>query len=152
MSVAAISDRIQQQIHIRAPRSKVWRALITPAQLCEWFRCKLPTAEFRVGERVDGASTYPGHEGKKFFLVVTEISPEHRFVWQWTPGGTEIAGEPHTTVTFELEEVGDGTLLKVTESGFENISIERRAKAFEGNNQGWKLQLGNIRDYVEQNA
>jgi uncharacterized protein YndB with AHSA1/START domain len=148
----AIADRIEQHIHVRAPRSKVWRALITPEQLCTWFRCKLPVTEFRVGERVDGVSTYPGHEGKKFFVVITEISPEHRFAWKWNPGEAEVSGEPHTTVTFDLEEVGDGTLLKVTESGFENIALERRAKAFDGNNQGWKIQLGNIRDYVEQNA
>ncbi len=150
MAVEQVS-RIEQQIHIRAPRSRVWKALTTPSQFSTWFHAKVSAQEFRPGERADLVSTYPGHEGTSFFFEVLEIAPEYRFVWQWGPGGAKPE-DPLTTVTFELEEVEGGTLVKVTESGFERISLERRAKAFEGNTKGWEIQMRNIHDYVEQQS
>ena len=140
---------IQNQIHIRAPRSRVWKALITPSEFSTWFHAKVSVTEFRVGERVDLVSTYPGHEGVAFFFEVVEISPETRFIWRWGPGA---ASDPETNVTFDLEEAEGGTLIKVTESGFERISLERRAKALESNTKGWEIQLHNIHDYVENKA
>ncbi len=147
MTVEQMS-KIENETMIRAPRSRVWKALTTPAEFAKWFHVTLTAPEFRVGERVDLVSTYPGHEGTAFFFEVVEKSPEHRFVWRWSPGGAGAA-EPSTTVVFELEEVDGGTLVKVTESGFEGLSLERRAKAFESNTQGWGIQMKNIHDYVE---
>src|SRR6185369_2905670 len=154
MSVAQ-QDRIHQEIVIKAPRSKVWKALTTPAEFSQWFRAKLSVKEFQVGERVNAVSTYPGHEGTAFFLVITEITPETDFAWKWAPGAKSTADEeedPFTTVVFELEEVPGGTRVKVTESGFEHISLARRAKAIEGNSKGWELQMQNLHDYAEQNG
>jgi uncharacterized protein YndB with AHSA1/START domain len=115
----------------------------------------LSATEFRVGERVNAVSTYPGHEGTAFFLVITEITPETDFAWKWAPGAklaeSEEEEDPFTTVVFELEEVAGGTRVKVTESGFEHISLTRRAKAIEGNTKGWEMQMQNLHDYAEQN-
>lgn len=148
MSVERMS-RIEQQIHIRAPRSRVWKALTTPSEFSTWFQASVSQTGFRPGERVDLISTYPGHEGTAFFFEVIEKVPETRFVWRWGPGGSS---EALTTVTFELEEADGGTLVSVTESGFERIALERRAKAFEGNTKGWEIQMRNIHDYVEKNG
>lgn len=150
MAVAEMST-IAQETTIRAPRARVWQALTSPSQLETWFHCKLKTGEFRVGASVDGVSTYPGCEGKAFSIRIVEMAPHQRFAWNWRPGkaGPE---EPETTVTFELEEIVGGTRVKVTESGFDRISLERRAKAFDDNNNGWKIQIENLRNYAEQNA
>jgi uncharacterized protein YndB with AHSA1/START domain len=148
MTVGQLTQ-IQKQISIRAPRSRVWKALTTPSDFSHWFRATLNAREFKLGERVDLESVYPGHEGVKFFFEIVEKEPEHRFVWRWTPGGEN---EPFTTVVFELVETKEGTLVTVTESGFDRISLARRAKAFESNTEGWKIQIQNIREYVEQNA
>ena len=58
-------------------------------------------------------------------------------------------GEPMTLVEFDLEEVDGGTKLTVTESGFDNIPLARRAEAFRMNSEGWGIQVENIRKYVE---
>jgi uncharacterized protein YndB with AHSA1/START domain len=147
MAVEQLS-RIENQVMIRAPRSRVWNALTTPSEFSKWFHATVSVHEFGAGVRVDLVSTYPGHEGTAFFFEIVEKVPEHRFVWRWSPDGID---DPHTTVVFELEEVDGGTLVKVTESGFDRISIARRAKAFEGNTEGWQIQMQNIHDYVEQN-
>jgi uncharacterized protein YndB with AHSA1/START domain len=145
----ALMNSIENQITIRAPRARVWKALTTPAQFAEWFRATISVEQFLAGERADLTSTYPGHEGAEFFFEVVEVSPEHRFVWRWSPADKQ-GREPFTTVVFELEEVSGGTLVKVTESGFEHISLERRAKAFESNTKGWQIQMQNLHDYAEQ--
>ena len=144
----AVQSIIEQEITIRAPRARVWKALTTPSDFGAFFRAKVNAQAFRVGEAVEGVSTYPGCEGKAFTLRITEVVPNERFSWQWRPGASS-ADEPDTTVTFTLKDVSGGTRVTVTESGFDRISLERRAKAFEGNNEGWKIQLKNLQTYVE---
>ena len=39
-------------------------------------------------------------------------------------------------------------MLTVTESGFDRIPLERRAKAFAANEQGWAKQLKLIGNYL----
>jgi len=151
MAVAEMST-IVQETTVRAPRSRVWQALTTPSQLSTWFHCTLDTHEFRVGDKVGGVSTYPGCEGKGFTLKIVEMVPNQRFAWNWRPGKSASPEEPETTVTFELEEIAGGTRVKVIETGFDRISLQRRAQAFEDNNNGWKIQIQNLRNYAEQNA
>ena len=142
-------SKIEKQIVIRAPLSRVWNALTTPSEFGAWFRATVSVSHFRSGERADLVSTYPGHEGTAFSIDVVEVAPEHRFVWQWNSGDPSDK-DSYTTVMFELQEVENGTLVKVTESGFERVTLSRRAKAFESNSQGWEIQTKNLRDYVEQ--
>ena len=147
MAVATQSI-IQQEVIIRAPRSRVWKAVTAVSELSTWFRCTLNTQEFHPGDTVNGESTYPGHEGTAFTLEIVEKVPEQRFSWRWHPGHADV-GDPPTTVTFTLDEVPEGTRVRLTESGFDRISLERRAKAFEGNTQGWAIQMQNLQNYAE---
>jgi uncharacterized protein YndB with AHSA1/START domain len=149
MPVEQLSN-IEKSVFIRAPRSRVWKALTTASEFAKWFRVATKD-EFRVGARVNMESTYPGHEGKKFWLEVVEMEPERRFAWQWHPGDATQEDKP-TQVVFTLDDVAGGTKVTVTESGFDGISLVRRAKAFESNTRGWGMQMENLRNYVEQAA
>jgi hypothetical protein len=53
-----------------------------------------------------------------------------------------------TLVEFRFEEIPDGTLLTITESGFDSIPAERREEAFRMNSSGWTAQSNNIAAYV----
>jgi hypothetical protein len=55
-------------------------------------------------------------------------------------------------VTFTLEPTARGTKLSVSETGFEQIALERRAKVFEDNSGGWSEVIGWIRNHVEKTA
>jgi len=144
--------QIEKSVFVKAPRSRVWKALTDSKEFAKWFHVKTNDS-FQPGSRVNLVSTYPGHEGEAFFFDVDEVTPETRFAWRWNPGGKEaglpVPDDPMTRVVFDLEEVDGGTLVKVTESGFDRISLVRRAAAFEGNSQGWTIQMQNIRNYVE---
>lgn len=57
-----------------------------------------------------------------------------------------------TLVTFSLADRPDGTLLTVVESGFDQLAAERRAKAYEMNDQGWAAQMTLIAKYLTKHA
>ena len=145
----SVTDRIQKTMVLRAPRSKVWRALTDSAQFGEWFQAR-PEGPFTPGSKVRGPITAPGYEHITFEVTVEQVEPERLFSWRWQPGGdpNKDPADPTTLVVFELEEVPEGTRLTVTESGFDRIPPARRPKVYRENDQGWTGQLENIRKYL----
>jgi uncharacterized protein YndB with AHSA1/START domain len=147
------TDRIQKTLVLHAPRSRVWRALTDFRQFGQWFRADL-AGPFVIGERTQGAVTYPGYEHLRFEIIVEQIVPERLFSWRWQPGGDpdSAPAEPMTLVVFELEDVPEGTRLTVTESGFDQLPSVRRIKAFRENTDGWTNQLDNLRLHLARTA
>lgn len=147
------TDRIEKEIFLRAPRSRVWRAIATPEEFGAWFRVKLDGA-FAEGATVRGTITYPGYEHLTMEMMVERIEPERLFAYRWHPAGTDPKGdyssEPMTLVEFRLDEANGGTLLKIVESGFDRIPAARRAEAFRMNDGGWTEQTKNIERHVTQ--
>ena len=68
---------------------------------------------------------------------------------KWTPN-TDYSEEPTTLVEFRLEKTAGGTMLVLTESGFEKLPDDRRLEAFRRNEGGWTEQMKNIENYVAQ--
>jgi hypothetical protein len=48
--------------------------------------------------------------------------------------------------------VPEGTRLTVTESGFDQIPISRRAKAYRENDEGWSGQFENLSRYLGRSS
>ncbi len=146
------TDRIEREIDLKAPRSRVWRALTDSKEFGAWFRAEMRDA-FAPGARARGQITHPGYEHVTLDLVVERMEPEHLFSYRWHPYAVDPAQdysrEPTTLVVFELTETPGGTHLKVTESGFDQIPLARRDEAFRKNSGGWKGQVENIARYVE---
>ncbi|WP_250623684.1 SRPBCC family protein [Pinirhizobacter soli] len=146
------TDRVERQIQLTAPRSRVWQALIEPKAFGEWFGVALQGEAFVEGEPARGRITIPGYEHLKFEFLVACIEPERRFGFRWHPYAVDpeknYDDEPTTLVMFELEDSPGGTLLRVVESGFDAIPVERRAEAFRMNSHGWEEQMGNIQRHV----
>ena len=145
------TDRIEKQIRLSVPRARVWRAVTDPQEFGQWFGVKLSGAVAPVA-KLRGAITHPGYEHLTFEATVETVEPEKRFSFRWHPyaiePGVDYSSEPTTLVVFTLEEVEGGTLLKVVESGFDNIPAARRAKAFEMNSNGWAIQMENIKKHL----
>lgn len=82
-------------------------------------------------------------EGTKFNITIDRIEPEKLLSFRWHPHaiekGVDYSGEPTTLIVFELAEEPNGILLTVTESGFDQVPLARRAKAFAANDGGWTL-------------
>lgn len=147
------TDRIEKEIVMRAPRSRVWRAITDAREFGRWFRADIQD-DFVAGRPARGRITHPGYEHVAFEVEVERIEPERLFSFRWHPYAVDpkkdYSQEPATLVVFELEEVPEGTRLKVTESGFDRIPVERRAEAFRMNSGGWEAQVKNIARHVAE--
>jgi len=148
-----VNNRIEKRIELKAPVSRVWRALTDHREFGEWFRVKLE-GPFVPGEVSLGHITYPGYEHLKWEAIVQKIEPEQLFSFTWHPYGidpkVDYSQETPTLVEFRLEKSATGTLLVVTESGFDKIPSDRRAEAFRMNDGGWAEQMKNIEAHVTQ--
>lgn len=149
-----MNDRIEKRIELKAPLSRVWRALTDYREFGEWFRVKLD-GPFVPGQVSRGHFTWPGYEHLQWEAVVQRMEPEQLFSYTWHPyaidPNIDYSQETPTLVEFRLQETANGTLLVVTESGFDKIPSHRRLDAFGKNEGGWSQQLTNIQTYAAQN-
>jgi uncharacterized protein YndB with AHSA1/START domain len=148
----AATDRIEKTSVLRAPRSRVWRAITTPAEFGAWFRVTLDASAFTAGATVRGRITYPGYEHLTTDIHIEKVQPETYFAYRWHPNATDPAKdyspEPTTLVEFTLADVPEGTRLTIVESGFDRIPPGRRDEAFRNNDGGWTEQMKNVAAYV----
>jgi len=156
------TDRIEKTVLLRAPPERVWRAISDPREFGTWFGVEFD-GPFVAGARVTGrivptkvdaqvAKAQEPHAGAKFECTIDRVEPMRLFSFRWHPYGVEqgvdYSKEPTTLVTFALEEAAGGTKLTITETGFDQIPLERRAKAFSANAEGWAMQAKLIEKYL----
>jgi uncharacterized protein YndB with AHSA1/START domain len=145
------TDRIEKTSILRAPRSRVWRAITNADEFGTWFRARL-TGGFAEGATVRGQITYPGYEHLTLEMQVVRIEPERYFAFRWHPHAVDLtkdySGEPTTLVEFTLDDVPEGTRLTIVESGFDRVPPGTRDEAFRSNDQGWTEQMANVTAYV----
>jgi uncharacterized protein YndB with AHSA1/START domain len=164
--MASNTDRIEKKVLLRAPQARVWSAISDSSQFGSWFGVKFD-APFVAGKVIVGsmmgttvddevAKRQSQYKGRPFEFVIDRIEPMRLFSFRWHPFAVEAnvdySNEPRTLVAFELEEVSGGTMLKVTESGFDQIPLERRARAFAANEGGWTAQMTLIEKYLALHA
>jgi uncharacterized protein YndB with AHSA1/START domain len=150
-----MSNGIEKRVELKAPVSRVWRALTDHREFGEWFRVKLDRP-FVPGEVSRGHITHPGYEHLKWEATVQKMEPERLFSFTWHPYAVDpkvdYSAEPATLVEFRLEPKDGGTVLVVIETGFDAIPEHRRIEAFRMNDGGWAQQMTNIKRHVEQPA
>jgi uncharacterized protein YndB with AHSA1/START domain len=167
------TDRIEKRVTLRAPVSRVWRAIADSEEFGRWFGFKLDGA-FEAGKAVTGTFTENLNEAAivefqkqagvrpsnvklppkdAVFCTVERIEPEHYLSFRWIPYGIDAEidpkNEPTTLVEFRLEKVAEGTLLTIVESGFDRVPAHRRERAFRMNEGGWAAQAENLEKYVD---
>ena len=146
-----MNERIEKRIELKAPLSRVWRALTDHREFGEWFGVKME-GPFVPGQLAQGQITIRGYEHVRWQAVVQKIEPESLFSFTWHPYGidpqVDYSKETPTLVEFRLQKTAGGTLLLLTESGFDKVPANRRAEAFRMNDGGWAQQMKNIESHV----
>lgn len=145
------TDRIERDVLLPAPRSRVWAAIADSDAFGTWFKCRFDRA-FEEGTAVGGTLLEPGMEGIEFVVLIERVEPQSHLSFRWHPGGADVSGdysdEPTTLVTFDLEDAADGTLLRIVESGFDSLPGDPAGEARERNAQGWAIQAERVAAYV----
>ena len=146
-----MDGQIKKKIELAAPVARVWRALTDYREFGEWFRVKLD-GPFVPGQACRGKITHPGYEHVVWRAVVVRMDPEQLFSFTWHPyavdSKVDYSQETPTLVEFRLAKTAAGTLLTLTESGFDKIPAHRRPEAFRMNEGGWTEQMKNIERHV----
>ncbi len=158
--------QIEKKVQLKASVARVWRAISDSKEFGTWFGMKVE-GPFVAGHKVKAsivptkvdaevAKMQEPHTGLAFDLEIEKVVPEREFAFRWHPFATDktvdYSKEPTTLVTFLLAPNDSGVLLTITESGFENIPLERRAKAFAANEGGWAKQCELVEKYLVQTA
>jgi uncharacterized protein YndB with AHSA1/START domain len=156
------TDRIEKKILLHATRERVWKAISEAEQFGAWFGVAFD-GSFVGGARLTGrivptavdpniAKLQEPHAGKPFEFSVDRIEPMQRISFRWHPfaveTGVDYSNEPTTLIVFELHEAEGGTLLTISETGFDQIPLARRAAAFKANDGGWAMQTTLIAKYL----
>src|SRR5260370_11910050 len=105
MKLHNATDRIEKEIVLRAPRSRVWRALANAEEFGAWFGMKLEGA-FAPGGRVHGHITLPGHGQVTIAMAIERMAPESRMSYRWHPypveSGVDCSSEPTQPVELHV--------------------------------------------------
>jgi uncharacterized protein YndB with AHSA1/START domain len=148
----ASTDRIERMIRLKAPRSRVWRALSDSKEFGAWFGVDFKGKPFVAGATLQGQITYPGFEHLVMEVVIEQMVPQRLLSWRWHPAaiepGVDYSQEPMTLVVFEIADADEGVSLRVVESGFDKIPPARRATALRMNTSGWEEQMQSIEKHV----
>jgi uncharacterized protein YndB with AHSA1/START domain len=145
------ADRIERRIELKASPDRLWRALTDFQEFGTWFKVDLE-GPFVAGQTTRGRLTYPGYEHMILEIAVQKVQPQRLFSYRWHPYAidpkVDYSHEPPTLVEFKIKKTPAGSLLVVTESGFDGVPAARRDKAFEMHCDGWSEQMKNIEAYV----
>jgi len=131
---------VRHEIHINATPDKVWGIMASVEGIKKWLGPA--TYEPRKGSKIDFNVT---HEGGKFYMFgeVMTFDPPRELAFTWTaqPVGGE-AWPASTLVTLTLTPDGDGTRVRLTHSGFENLPADIAEDQYKGYVQGWQMYNG----------
>ena len=144
-------NAIEKKIELKASPQRVWRALTDYREFGEWFRVKMDQP-FIEGQASRGRILHAGYEHLTFEIKVVRLQPDTLFGFTWHPYAidpkVDYSQETPTLVEFRLQKSAAGTLLTLTESGFDKIPAHRRDEALRMNSGGWAQQIQNIERYV----
>ena len=142
-----VPEQVEREVVIAAPIERVWAVITQAEHVGRWFGDAGAEIDLRPG----GAIITHWKEYGTGYGIVERVEPPHVFAWRGALlGETEVRDGNSTLVTFTLTAEGDQTRLRVVESGWHrlDIPVEERLKQAEGNVEGWRIKMDELRDYV----
>ncbi|GAA12656.1 hypothetical protein [Gordonia alkanivorans] len=137
-------DRVEREIAIEATAERVWQLVSEPG----WYINDSVITEHRIDRDGDLSTVHDPVHGAFVFRTVKLDEPRYA-AFRWLADASDPDSES-TLVEFWIADSESGVILKVVESGFASLSgseAERRAR-FDGNAEGWKLELELARTHL----
>ena len=132
---------------IKAPRARVWDALVTPAAIKQYMFGADVESTWRVGDAI----TWKGEFGGKPYAdkgVVLRFEPRNVLQYShFSPQSGKSGGpEDHHIITIILSGDGDETQVSLVQDG---NADEKMRQASEKN---WTAMLDGLKQYVERSS
>jgi uncharacterized protein YndB with AHSA1/START domain len=146
-----VSDRIERDVYIAAPVSRVWEVVTEPKHVGMWFGNGEPA---EIDLRPGGRIVFDHGDHGKIPAVIERVEKPGCFSFRWAAvgeGGREPTGAGATLVEFILEPEGAGTRLRVIEGGFTEVIAETEVveRRYAANKAGWSRALLGLAKYAE---
>jgi uncharacterized protein YndB with AHSA1/START domain len=144
-------ESIEREIYIDAPPEVVFEVVSSPEHVREWWPddARYEPTPGATGEVVFGDCS----GGRKVApLTVVDVRPPRLFSFRWIHSADEVATEGNSLlVTFTLTPNGEGTLLKMTETGFREMGWEAAVleEEYARHITGWGFYLPRLAPYAE---
>jgi uncharacterized protein YndB with AHSA1/START domain len=141
---------IEREIYVEASPEIAFEVVSGPEHIAKWWSDEAEIEAVGTAGHILFRGERPG-DNKVVPLTVIEARPPHRFSFRWDfPAGAVPVPDNSLLVTFDLEPFGNGTLVKMTESGFREQGWE--AAVLEENYldhvHGWDYFIPLLGEYV----
>ena len=143
---------IEREIHVDASPEIVFEVVSRPEHLKEWWpdeadiEPEVGASGHIVFRNTDRADTVEP-------ITVVEVTPPTRFAFRWVYTDGDVVG-PGTSllVTFDLEPSGQGTRVRMTETGFRERGWEAAVLEAQYNDHvtGWDYFVPRLGAYVSR--
>ena len=147
-----VPEQIERETVIAAPVERVWALLTEAEHLGRWFGDAGAELDLRPGGALSlNWERYGTVRGR-----VVAVEAPRRFSYRWSVLRESFDSEPvegnSTLVEFTLQAEGDGTRLRVVESGFDTLFADpaKQGERAEDNRKGWGSELDELREYAER--
>jgi uncharacterized protein YndB with AHSA1/START domain len=131
------------QLYINASQEQVWDAITNPAVVAKFFHGARIESNYEVGTKLRSVS--PDGEQLWGDNTILECDPPHRLVHTWRSlYDPEMAAEPDSRVTWEVEAQSDG----VTKLTLVHDRLEGSPKTA-ASVRGWSYILSSLKTVVE---
>jgi uncharacterized protein YndB with AHSA1/START domain len=138
----------RKRISVSAPPEVVWRALIDPAMVRQYMHGANMETDWKVGSPITWKGEWQGRTYEDKGSVVAVEPKKLLKVTHWSPmGGTEDKPENYHTVTYEIAEQGEETILTLEQDN--NPSQEAANTMAE---QNWGPLLEGLKAVAEESA
>ncbi len=145
------SNVVEHEVLVDAPIDLVWDVVTKPEHVRQWFGADVDliaepgaSGELRFSRR-------DNDEQVVLRAVVDRVLRPHLYELHWTGHPSEPVGDhPWTQVSFSFSSEGDGTRLRVTETGFEHVGLKGEAAESyrQGHVQGWNGLIDSLSAYT----
>jgi uncharacterized protein YndB with AHSA1/START domain len=140
----AFPDRIERTVTLtRGPR-EVWQALTTAEGLSAWFGQRA-SIDLRPG----GTATMTFAGGVTVDMRIERVEEPTVFAYTWRLPDLPEDDPRRTYVEFTLEPAGDGTRLRVVETGFAQLPLDTRRETYDSHSEGWTRELAELVEHLD---
>jgi uncharacterized protein YndB with AHSA1/START domain len=142
---------IEREIHVDASPEVVFEVVSSPEHLKQWWPDE---AEIEPTAGATGRIVFRRAAPEEALVVpimVVDAQPPRRFSFRWVYEAGALPGPSNSLlVTFDLEPSGEGTRVRMTETGFRERGWEAAVleQAYQEHSEGWDYFVPRLGVYV----
>ncbi|MCU1534756.1 MAG: activator of Hsp90 ATPase 1 family protein [Glaciihabitans sp.] len=142
---------IEREIHVEASLEVVFEVVSRPEHLTQWWPDE---ADVHPAPGATGSLAFhhgAPKEARVVPITVVEVRPPRHFSFRWVYEAEALPGPNNSLlVSFDLEPSGQGTRVRMTETGFRERGWEAAVleETYQEHTSGWDYFIPRLGEYV----